>query len=211
MAGTEYILRRQRRRLTDIHPAEYNPRVALQPGDPDFEAIAHSLREFGYVDPIIINRDGTIIGGHQRAAVLHALGVEEADVIVLDLSKRDERALNIALNKIGGEWDDDLLRAALSDLQQLDGLDIRSTGYTPAEIDVVLGDALEPEKADPTIDRMTFTFSLEQYADLQAALQLIGAKYKPKDMETFGNTNSTGNRIYMVVKEWAEQRKSKSA
>ena len=127
MAGTEYALRRQRRRLTDIHPAEYNPRVALQPGDPEFQAIAHSLREFGYVDPIIINRDGTIIGGHQRAAVLRSLGVEEADVIVLDLSKRDEKALNIALNKIGGEWDDDLLREALSDLQQLDGLDIRKT------------------------------------------------------------------------------------
>ena len=57
---------------------------------------------------------------------------------------------------------------------------------------------------------MEFTFTLEQYADLQTALQLIGAKYKPKDMETFGNTNSTGNRIYMVVKEWAEQRKLKS-
>lgn len=211
MAGTEYALRRQRRRLTDIHPAEYNPRVALQPGDPEFQAIAHSLREFGYVDPIIINRDGTIIGGHQRAAVLRALGVEEADVIVLDLSKRDEKALNIALNKIDGQWDDDLLRAALSDFQQLDGLDIQATGYTPAEIDIVLNDLPEQaEPEDPAINRMEFTFTLEQYADLQTALQMIGAKYKPKDMETFGNTNSTGNRIYMVVKEWAEQRKLKS-
>ena len=52
--------------------------------------------------------------------------------------------------------------------------------------------------------------SLEQYADLQQALQIIGAKYKPDQMETFGNTNKTGNRIYMVVKEWAEQKKSRS-
>ena len=66
MAGTEYRLLRERRLLTDIHPADYNPRKALQPSDPEFRNIERSLREFGYVDPIIINRDGTIIGGHQR-------------------------------------------------------------------------------------------------------------------------------------------------
>lgn len=74
MAGTEYRLLRERRLLTDIHPADYNPRKALRPSDPEFRNIEHSLREFGYVDPIIINRDGTIIGGHQRATVLKALG-----------------------------------------------------------------------------------------------------------------------------------------
>lgn len=206
--AAEYSLNRERRLLSDLHPAEYNPRKALQPTDPEFKSIERSLREFGYVDPIIINADGTIIGGHQRHTVLQALGETEADVIVLDLSKRDEKALNIALNKIGGDWDMDLLREALADLRDLPGIDATLTGYDGAEISVILGDALnQEEREDPSIQRMRFVLTLEQYADLQEALAMIGEKYKPKDMETFGNTNATGNKIYMVVKEWAEQRK----
>ena len=129
---------------------------------------------------------------------------------MVDLSKKDEKALNIALNKISGQWDMSLLRDALQDLT-LSPVDVNATGYSDDELSVILGDVmLEKQHEESPIDRMTFTFSLEQYADLQQALQIIGAKYKPDQMETFGNTNKTGNRIYMVVKEWAEQKKSKS-
>lgn len=198
------------RRLADLKPADYNPRKKLEPGDPEYEKIARSIEEFGYCDPIIINRDGTIIGGHQRASVLKSLGYTEADCIVVDFSKQDEKALNIALNKIGGQWDMSLLRDALQDLT-LSPVDVNATGYSDDELSVILGDVmLEKQHEESPIDRMTFTFSLEQYADLQQALQIIGAKYKPDQMETFGNTNKTGNRIYMVVKEWAEQKKSRS-
>lgn len=210
MAQTEHKLVRERRPLTSIHPADYNPRKELKPGDPEFQNIQCSLKEFGYVDPIIINKDGTIIGGHQRASVLKSLGYTEADCIVVDLGKQDEKALNIALNKIGGQWDMSLLRDALQDLT-LSPVDVNATGYSDDELSVILGDVmLEKQHEESPIDRMTFTFSLEQYADLQQALQIIGAKYKPDQMETFGNTNKTGNRIYMVVKEWVEQKKSKS-
>lgn len=207
MAGSEHKLRRERRPLSSLHPADYNPRKKLTPSDPEYKNIERSLKEFGYVDPIIINQDGTIIGGHQRCTVLQDLGETEADVIVLDLSKDDEKALNIALNKIGGEWDMQKLRDALGDLT-LSKLDVNTTGYSDDELQVVLGDdLLEKEHEDPTVDRMAFTLSLEQYADLQQALKIIGAKYKPGQMETFGNTNKTGNKIYMVVKEWAAQKK----
>lgn len=210
MAKTEHKLVRERRPLTSIHPADYNPRKELKPGDPEFQNIQRSLKEFGYVDPIIINKDGTIIGGHQRASVLKSLGYTEADCIVVDLSKQDEKALNISLNKIGGQWDMSLLRDALQDLT-LSPVDVNATGYSDDELSVILGDVtLEKQHEESPIDRMTFTFSLEQYADLQQAMQIIGAKYKPDQMETFGNTNKTGNRIYMVVKEWVEQKKSKS-
>lgn len=210
MAQAEHKLVRERRPLTSIHPADYNPRKELKPGDPEFQNIQRSLKEFGYVDPIIINKDGTIIGGHQRASVLKSLGYTEAVCLVVDLSKQNEKALNIALNKIGGQWDMSLLRDALQDLT-LSPVDVNATGYSDDELSVILGDVmLAKQHEESPIDRMTFTFSLEQYADLQQALQIIGAKYKPDQMETFGNTNKTGNRIYMVVKEWAEQKKSKS-
>lgn len=198
------------RRLADLKPAAYNPRKKLVPGDPEYEKIARSIEEFGYCDPIIINKDGTIVGGHQRASVLKSLGYTEADCIVVDLSKQDEKALNIALNKISGQWDMALLRDALQDLT-LSKVDVNATGYSDDELSVILGDVmLEKQHEESPIDRMGFTFSLEQYADLQQALQIIGAKYKPDQMETFGNTNKVGNKIYMVVKEWVELKKSKS-
>ena len=56
MAG-EYGIRTERRRLTEIFPADYNPRKDLQPADEEWKNIARSLAEFGYVDPIIINQD----------------------------------------------------------------------------------------------------------------------------------------------------------
>lgn len=141
---------------------------------------------------------------------MKSLGYTEADCIVVDLSKQDEKALNIALNKIGGQWDMSLLRDALQDLT-LSPVDVNATGYSDDELSVILGDVmLENQREESPIDRMKFIFSLEQFADLQKALQIMGAKYKPDQMETFGNSNKVGNRIYMVVKEWAELKKFKS-
>lgn len=96
-------LRTERRKLVDLKAAEYNPRKALTPDDAEYQKIRRSIEEFGYVDPIIINEDGTIIGGHQRATVLKDLGYQEVDVVVVALDKQREKALNIALNKITGD------------------------------------------------------------------------------------------------------------
>jgi len=112
-------LRTERRKLADLKAAEYNPRKALTPDDAEYQKIRRSIEEFGYVDPIIINEDGTIIGGHQRATVLKDLGYQEVDVVVVALDKQREKALNIALNKITGEWDEVKLKDLLLDLLKL--------------------------------------------------------------------------------------------
>lgn len=206
----EYTLRRERRLLRDLTPAEYNPRVRLTPSDPEYQAIKESIQEFGYCDPIIINRDGTIIGGHQRATVLEDIGETEADVVVLDLNKSDEKALNIALNKIGGQWNEDLLRAALSDLQEIGGLQLATkTGYSAPDLDVVLTPPAPKETAAPApgMDRMEFIFSLEQFADVEQAIEMIYDKYKKEDIQEYGNSNRKGTAVYRIVKEWAEQKK----
>lgn len=96
-------MKMEKRKLSELRPADYNPRKALTPEDKEYQYIKRSIEKFGYVDPIIINSDGTVIGGHQRLTVLTDLGYEEADVVVVDLDKNDEKALNIALNKITGE------------------------------------------------------------------------------------------------------------
>lgn len=91
------------RRLEDLRPAEYNPRKALQPSDPEYQQIKESIGTLGYCDPIVINYDGTIIKGHQRRTVMMDMGITEAEVVVLDIrDKGKEKQANIALNKITG-------------------------------------------------------------------------------------------------------------
>ena len=89
--------------INKLIPATYNPRKDLKPNDEEYIKIKNSIINFGYVEPIIINKDFTVIGGHQRLKVLKELNYEKIECIVVDLDKTQEKALNIALNKISGE------------------------------------------------------------------------------------------------------------
>ncbi len=148
----EQNLKTEKRKLTELRAAEYNPRKTLTPEDSEYQKIKRSIEEFGYVDPIIINEDGTIIGGHQRTTVLKDLGYEEVDVVVVDLDKQKEKALNIALNKITGEWDELKLKDLLLDLE-LGDYDITFTGFEQKDLtELVDSLAVEPETVDDEFD-----------------------------------------------------------
>lgn len=123
--------------IADLNPAAYNPRKALKPGDPEYEKIKKSIQEFGFADPVVVNSDMTIIGGHQRVTVAKALGYTEVPCAVVDLNKDQEKALNVALNKITGEWNKDLLADLIQDLQDSD-FDTSLTGFDPPEIDQLM-------------------------------------------------------------------------
>lgn len=127
-------MRFEKRDVNILLPAGYNPRKDLQPGDKEYEKIKNSINEFGYVDPIIINTDDTIIGGHQRLKVLKDLGFTEVDCVVVEVDKTKEKALNIALNKISGSWDVALLKDLIDDLKD-SNFDIEFTGFEPPELD----------------------------------------------------------------------------
>lgn len=128
----------QEMNINDITPADYNPRIALNENDDEYKKIKNSIEEFGYVDPIIWNkRTGNIVGGHQRYTVLKDLGHEKVDVSVVDMSEQDEMALNIALNKVEGDWDKDKLKEVIADLEQ-DKL--MFTGFDDDEIDSLMND-----------------------------------------------------------------------
>ena len=120
--------------VTVLKPAEYNPRKKLKPGDKEYEKIKNSIEEFGFADPLVVNQDMTIIGGHQRLTVAMELGYTEVPCAVVDVDKVREKALNIALNKITGAWDDSLLAELLEDIQNSD-FDLGKTGFEPPEID----------------------------------------------------------------------------
>lgn len=137
--------------LKELKPAAYNPRKKLKKGDKEYEKIKQSLLKFGYVDPIIVNEDLTVIGGHQRLTVLKDLDYETAKCVIVKLSKEDEKALNIALNKITGQWDDALLADLLLDLQESDfNLDL--TGFEPTEIDNIISNVHDKELSEDEFD-----------------------------------------------------------
>ena len=135
----------QKVNLSELVFAEYNPRKQLTPEDEEYQKIKNSIETFGYVDPIIINSDRTIIGGHQRATVLQDLGWTEADCIIVDMDKDKEKALNVALNKITGSWDFEKLAQVFADLEGKLDLDI--TGFNSEDIQEML-ESLQTEPQD---------------------------------------------------------------
>ena len=119
--------------ISELHAAPYNPRKDLQPDDPEYQQIKRSIEEFGYVDPVIINRDRTVIGGHQRLKVLRELGQEKIAVVEINLPKNKEKALNVALNKISGSWDNERLAVLLDELKT-EGM-LAVTGFDEKEFE----------------------------------------------------------------------------
>lgn len=125
--------------IDKLNPAKYNPRVDLKPGDPEYEKLKRSIKEFGYVEPIVWNkRTGNVVGGHQRLKILKEEGYKKVKVSVVDLSESQEKALNIALNKISGEWDQEKLNQIFKELQDDVEIDVKLTGFDIEEINDIV-------------------------------------------------------------------------
>ena len=142
----------QKINIEKLKAAEYNPRKDLKPEDEEYQKIKKSILEFGYVAPVIVNSDMTVIGGHQRLKVLKELGYSEIECNIVDLDKNKEKALNIALNKISGEWDNSKLEELLADLKETD-IDLDLTGFTFDEVDEMLKDITGSKEDDFDIDQ----------------------------------------------------------
>ena len=119
--------------------APYNPHVSLEPGDPMYDALKQSIETFGCVEPIVWNkRTGNIVGGHQRFKVAKDLGYTEDNVVIVDLEDTQEKSLNLALNKVSGQWDNDKLARILEEMQETS---IDAIGFSEGEISRILENA----------------------------------------------------------------------
>nr|DAF26048.1 MAG TPA: adenine specific DNA methyltransferase [Caudoviricetes sp.] len=143
----------QKIEIGKLKPADYNPRKDLKPEDEEYQKIKKSIIEFGYVDPIIVNTDMTVIGGHQRLKVLKDLGYTVIECNMVDLDKNKEKALNIALNKITGEWDNKKLEELIAELKE-EEFDLSTTGFTFDEVDNILKDITGSKEDDFDIDQV---------------------------------------------------------
>ena len=131
-----------------LHPDPANSRRI---DEDELESLTRSLRQFGFVQPVLARReDGVVIGGHQRLVAARRLGLTTVPVTWLDLSVEQARLLNLALNRISGSWDQVLLARMLADLGDLPGVDLTLSGFDDGELKDLLRSLDVREKAERT-------------------------------------------------------------
>tara|TARA_Y100000033_G_scaffold44921_1_gene47824 strand:- start:37 stop:570 length:534 start_codon:yes stop_codon:yes gene_type:complete len=130
-------------KINKLQPASYNPR---QISTKQYKDLKESIEKFDLVDPIIINKDMTVIGGHQRLKVCKDLKHTEIDCVVLDLTKEEEKELNIRLNKSGGEFDLDILA------NEFEIEELKDWGFKEIELGLNI-DKLEEPSLDELIEQ----------------------------------------------------------
>ena len=190
------------KKLADIVPYARNTK---KHDETQIKNVAESIKKYGWVQPIVIDNDGTIVIGHCRALAAEKLGIEEVPcVVVSDLTEEEINALRIVDNKTNeSPWDFDLLSAELPEIDLSDfefDFDFGGENYSPDDFGEEFGLA-DGEK--PEICQMTFTLHTRQKELIEYAIQQV----KENISETFGNTNANGNGLYEVVRQWAERKK----
>jgi len=132
--------------ISRLRPWPENPRLMSQA---ELAKLKRSIQEFGMVEPLVVRRsDHLVIGGHQRLAAAKALGLTRVPVVYVEVGDAEAKALNLALNRIQGEWDLPKLGAVLGEIQMVAGFDVTLTGFDPPEIDSLLAQ-LEREQMPP--------------------------------------------------------------
>lgn len=186
----------------ELIPYENNPRY----NDNAVPAVAASIKEFGFKVPIIIDKNGIIVAGHTRHKAALQLKLQKVPCIIADdLTDTQIKAYRLADNKVGelAEWNDDFMFLELSELDDL-GLDMLQFGFDDPITADEFGETFNlPDGEKPEICTMTFTLHAEQKSLIEYAMSLV----EDSVQETFGNTNKSGNALYEVVRQWAEQRK----
>lgn len=193
------------KKLREITPYDKN---AKKHDKTQIANVAESIKQYGFVQPIVIDRDGVIVIGHCRALAAKKLGMKEVPcVCVDDLMPEQVNALRLVDNKSNeSDWDFDLLKDELPELDLSDfdfdfdfGLEADGEDYSPDEF----GDEFSlPDGDKPEICQMTFTLHQQQKELIEYAISIV----KDNVSETFGNANENGNALYEVIRQWAAQR-----
>ncbi len=191
--------------INKIVPNPNNPRLIK---DHKFHSLVKSIKEFPEmleIRPIVVNADYIILGGNMRWKASIEAGIKEVPVIVADkLSEEQQREFTIKDNANFGEWDWGLL-ANEWDAEKLDEWGVDIIGFSNVED---LGeDFILPSGDKPPFQQMTFTLADEQAEQIKNAIADIKQTEEYKYCETMGNENTNGNALYLIIMQWAEQKK----
>ena len=190
--------------ISKVRPNSDNPRYIK---DEKFKKLVQSLRDFpemANVRPIVVNTEMVVLGGNMRLKAMQEAGWQEVPVEVVDWSEEKQREFIIKDNVGFGEWDWDELANTWNSVELEDwGLDSwQNMDYieTTDEFTLPSGDK-EP------FQQMTFTLADEQAEQIKNAIADIKQTEEYKYVETMGNENSNGNALYLIIMQWAEQRR----
>lgn len=190
------------KKLADIVPYANNTK---KHDETQIKNVAESIKKYGWVQPLVIDNDGTIVIGHCRALAAEKLGIEEVPCVVVDdLADEEVNALRIVDNKTNeSPWNFDLLSAELPEIDLSDfefDFDFSEEDFSPDDFDE---DFSLPDGEKPEICQMTFTLHEKQKEKILEALCAVKNQVK----ETFGNGNANGNALFEVVRQWEELKK----
>ena len=190
--------------IDELKPNPDNPRVVK---DVKFKQLVKSLREFPQmleIRPIVVNGDMIVLGGNMRLKACKDAGIKQVpNIIVNDFTPEQEREFIIKDNLGYGEWDFDTLQLEW-DMDKLQdwGLDLPGFDINAEQF----GEDFElPDGEKAPFEQMTFTLSSQQADRIKWALQQVKQTEEYDYVETFGNTNTNGNALYLIVAKWAEQ------
>ena len=192
-------------KISSIKPNQDNPRIIK---DDKFQKLVNSLKDFpemATVRPIVVNKDMVVLGGNMRLKAMQEAGWKDVPVEIVDWPDEKQKEFIIKDNVGFGEWDWEIIANEWDAGQVTDwGLDL--PGF---ELDAdKLGEGFTlPDGDKAPFQQMTFTLADEQAIQIQNAISDIKQTDEYKYGETMGNENSNGNALYLIVMQWAEQRR----
>jgi hypothetical protein len=192
-------------KINEIKLNPNNPRLIK---DNKFKKLVKSIQDFPEmldIRPIVVNGDMIILGGNMRYKACKEAGLKEIPVIVTDLTEDQQREFLIKDNTSGGEWDWEVL-ANEWDSEQLEAWGLDLVGFD-ANLEDYGEDFSLADGDKAPFQQMTFTLADEQAEQIKNAIADIKETEEYKYAETMGNENSNGNALYLIIMQWAEQRK----
>ena len=195
----------QKAKLSEVKLNPNNPRLIK---DDKFKKLVQSIKDFPEmlnIRPIVVNTDMVILGGNMRYKACKEAGLKEVPVIITDLSEEKQREFLIKDNTSGGEWDWEVL-ANEWDNEELESWGLDLVGFDANAEDFGEDFSLADGDKAP-FQQMTFTLADEQAEQIKNAIADIKATEEYKYCETLGNENSNGNALYLIIMQWAEQKK----
>ena len=192
----------QQVKIEKLKPYDKNPRKNKAAVD----YVANSIKEFGFQQPIVVDKDMVVIAGHTRLKAAKKLKIKEVPVVIADnLTEEQVKAYRLADNKVAekAEWDFNMLPLEMDSVGNIDMTIFGDWGLDGEEYNADdFGESFELADGERDPWRtMTFTVHEKQKEAIESALNNV----KESD-ETFGNTNRNGNKLYEVIKEWEKLR-----
>ena len=193
------------RKISEVKLNPNNPRLIK---DEKFKKLCQSLKDFPEmlnIRPIVVNKDMIILGGNMRYKAAKEIGLKEIPVTIADLTEDQQREFLIKDNTSGGEWDWEVLANEWNS-EELEAWGLDLVGFDLNSDDLGTEFSL-PDGDKAPFQQMTFTLADEQAEQIKNAIADIKKTEEYKYAETMGNENSNGNALYLIIMQWAEQRK----